>query len=214
MNNAPAFRLQFSKIEKQVRVCEFSNRTLFLLFHLPLKIVQRLDMPKALACDGAEGQRAEKVDEEDFRYVKKLSFAERFKLPTVTPIIDCSFGVAGQGDNLLHDHDILIFAEQFGVIVVHLLQHILRQFLGELRHIMAAVPSPRCGIKFGVNGSLLKVRPDILFFDFIAPCFLTCPLAGHLAAFEQMQCRGFTDMAEPIKLILIHHIGHAVPVNR
>lgn len=102
---------------------------LFLLFHLPLKIVQRLDMPQAFAGNGAEGQRAEKVDEEDFRYVKKLSFAERFKLPTVAPIIDCSFGVAGQSDNLLHGHDILIFAEQFGVIVVHLPKYILWQFL-------------------------------------------------------------------------------------
>ena len=60
--NAPAFRLQFSKIEKQVRVCEFSNRTLLLLLHLPLKIVQRLDMPEAFAGDGTEGQRTEKVD--------------------------------------------------------------------------------------------------------------------------------------------------------
>ena len=84
---------------------------LFLLFHLPLKIVQRLDMPQAFACDGTEGQGAEKVDEEDFRYVKELSFAERFKLPTVAPIIDGGFGVAGQSDNILHGYDIFIFAE-------------------------------------------------------------------------------------------------------
>ena len=84
---------------------------LLLLLNLPAKIVQRLDMPKAFAGDGTEGQRTEKVDEEDFRYVKELSFAERFKLPTVAPIIDCSFGVAGQGDNILHGHDIFIFAE-------------------------------------------------------------------------------------------------------
>ena len=103
---------------------------LLLLLHLPLKIVQRLDMPKALACDGTEGQRTEKVDEEDFRYVKELSFSERFKLPTVAPIIDCGFGVACQGDNLLHGHDILILAEQLGVIVVHLPEDILGQFLG------------------------------------------------------------------------------------
>ena len=102
---------------------------LFLLFHLPLKIVQRLDMPQAFAGNGAEGQRTEKVDEEDFRYVKELSFAERFKLPTVAPIIDGGFGVAGQGDNILHGYDILIFAEQFGVIVVHLPKYILWQFL-------------------------------------------------------------------------------------
>ena len=81
------------------------------MFHLPLKIVQRLDMPQAFSGDGAEGQRTEKVYEEDFRYVKELSFAERFKLPTVAPIIDCGFGVAGQGDNILHSHDILILAQ-------------------------------------------------------------------------------------------------------
>ena len=102
---------------------------LFLLFHLPLKIVQRLDMPQAFAGDGTEGQRAEKVDEENFRYVKELSFAKRFKLPTVAPIIDGGFGVAGQSDNLLHGNDILIFAEQFGVIVVHLPENIFWQFL-------------------------------------------------------------------------------------
>ena len=184
------------------------------MFHLPLKIVQRLDMPQAFAGDGAEGQGAEKVDEKNFQYVKELSFAGRFKFSTVAPIIDCGFGVTGQGDNLLHGHDILIFAEQFGVIVVHLPEYILGQFLGELRHIVTAVPSPRCRIKLGINGSLLKVRPDILFLDFIAPSFLACPLAGYLAAFEQMQCRRFADMAKPIKLILIHHIGHAGPVNR
>ena len=184
------------------------------MFHLPTKIVQRLDMPQAFAGDGTEGQGAEKVDEEDFRYVKELPFAERFKLTTVAPIIDGGFGVASQGDYLLHGHDILILDEQFGVIVVHLPEYILWQFFGELCHIMTAVPSSRCGIELGVNGSLLKVRPDILFLDFIASCFLACPLAGHLAAFEQMQRRGFTDMAKSVKLILVHHIGHAVPVNR
>lgn len=83
----------------------------FLLLHFPLKIVQRLNMPQAFSGDGTEGKRAEKVNEENFRYVKELSFAERFKLPTVAPIIDCSFGVAGQGHYLLHGHDILILAE-------------------------------------------------------------------------------------------------------
>ena len=99
------------------------------MFHLPLKIVQRLDMPQAFAGDGTEGQRTEKVDQKDFRYVKELSFAERFKLTTVAPIIYGGFGVAGQGDNILHGHDILILAEQFGVIVVHLPENIFWQFL-------------------------------------------------------------------------------------
>ena len=99
------------------------------MFHLPTKIVQRLDMPQAFAGDGTEGQRTEKVDEKNFRYVKELSFAERFKLPTVAPIIYGGFGVAGQGQYLLHGHDILIFAKQFVIIVVHLPEDILGQFL-------------------------------------------------------------------------------------
>ena len=102
---------------------------LLLLFHLPAKIVQRLDMPQAFAGDGTEGQRTEKVDQKDFRYVKELSFSERFKLTTVAPIIDGGFGVAGQGDNILHGNDILILAEQYGVTVVHLPENILGQFL-------------------------------------------------------------------------------------
>ena len=184
------------------------------MLHLPLKIVQRLDMPQAFAGDGTEGQRTEKVYKKNFRYVKDLSFAERFKLPTVAPIIYGGFGVAGQSDNILHGHYILILAEQFGVIVVHLPEDILGQFLGKLRHIMTAVPSTGCRIELGINGSFLKVRPNILFLNFIAPCFLACPLAGHLAAFEQMRRRGFADMAKAIKLILVHHIGNAVPINR
>ena len=99
------------------------------MLHLPLKIVERLDMPQAFTGDGTEGQRTEKVDEKDFRYVKELSFAERFNLTTVAPIIDCSFGVAGQGDNILHGHDIFVLIEQFGIIVVHLTKYILGQFL-------------------------------------------------------------------------------------
>lgn len=78
----------------------------------------------------------------------------------------------------------VIFAEQFGVIAVHLPKYILGQFFGKLCHIMIAIPSSWCGIELGVNGSLLKVRPNILFLNFIAPSFLARSLAGHLAAFE------------------------------
>lgn len=46
------------------------------MFHLPLKIVQRLDMPQVFAGDGTECQGAKKVNEKDFRYVKELPFAE------------------------------------------------------------------------------------------------------------------------------------------
>lgn len=181
--------------------------------HLPAEFVQRLDMPEAFAGDGAKGQGAEKVYKKNFRYVKELSFAERFKLPTVAPIIYGGFGVTSKGDNILRGNDILILAEQFGIIVVHLPENIFWQFFGELCHIVTAVPSTGCRIKLGVNGSLLKVRPNILFLNFIAPGFLTRPLTGHLAAFEQVQRRGLADMADAEELLLVHHLGNAVPVD-
>ena len=78
---------------------------------------------------------------------------------------------------------------------------------------MIAIPSSWCGIELGVNGSLLKVRPNILFLNFIAPSFLARSLAGHLAAFEQMQRRGLADVADAEELLLVHHLGNAVPVN-
>ena len=61
MQNAPAFRLQSTKTERQVRVCEFLYRTLFL--HLPAEFIQRLDMPKAFTGNGAKCQGAEEVNE-------------------------------------------------------------------------------------------------------------------------------------------------------
>lgn len=70
-------------------------------------------MPQAFSGDWSEGQRTEKVYEEDFRYVKELSFAERLKIATVAPIIDCGFGISGQGDYLLHGHDILTNLDSF-----------------------------------------------------------------------------------------------------
>ena len=113
------------------------------MLHLPLKIVQRLDMPQAFAGDGTEGQRTEKVGQKDFRYVKELSFAERFKLPTVAPIIYGGFGVTGQSDNLLYGNDILILAKQFGVIVVHLPNNIFF---------------------FDVRNEIINIKQDAAFF--------------------------------------------------
>ncbi len=77
MQNAPAFRLQSTKTERQVRVCEFQNRTLFL--HLPAEFIQRLDMPEAFAGDGAEGQGAEEVNEKNFRDTELQPLLEGFQ---------------------------------------------------------------------------------------------------------------------------------------
>ena len=183
------------------------------MLHLPAKIVQRLDMPEVFTGDGAEGQGAEEIHKKDFRYVKELSFAERFKLTMVAPIIDCGFGVAGQGHHVLYRDHIRVFAQQLFIVAVHLPQRVLRQLLGEPRHIVGAVPSLRRRVEFGENRTLLQICFHILFSDFIAPGFLTRPLAGHLAAFEQVQRRGLADVAYSEELLLVHHLGNAVPVN-
>ena len=77
MQNAPAFRLQSTKTERQVRVCEFLNRTLFL--HLPAEFIQRLDMPKTFTGNGAKGQRAEEVNEKDLWNAELQPLLEGFQ---------------------------------------------------------------------------------------------------------------------------------------
>ena len=78
---------------------------------------------------------------------------------------------------------------------------------------MGAVPSLRRRIEFWKNFPLPQVCFHILFSDFIAPGFLTRLLTGYLAAFEQVQRRGLADVADAEKLLLVHHLGNAVPVN-
>ena len=211
MQNAPAFRLQSTKIERQVRVCEFQNRTLFL--HLPAEFIQRLDMPKAFTGNGAEGQRAEEVNEKDLWNAELQPLLKGFQRPAAAPVVDGGQGVAGQGYHILYRDHIRVFAQQLFIVAVHLPQRVLRQLLGEPRHIVGAVPALRRRIEFGEDRPLLQIGFHILFSDFIAPGFLTRPLAGHLAAFEQVQRRGLADVAYSEELLLIHHLGNAVPVD-
>ena len=77
MQNAPAFRLQSTKTERQVRVCEFLNRTLFL--HLSAEFIQRLDMPEAFTGNGVKGQRAEEVNEKDLWNAELQPLLEGFQ---------------------------------------------------------------------------------------------------------------------------------------
>ena len=211
MQNAPAFRLQSTKTERQVRVCEFQNRTLFL--HLPAELVQRLDMPKAFTGNGAKCQGAEEVNEKDLWNAELQPLLEGFQRPAAAPVVDGGQGVAGQGYHILYRDHIRVFAQQLFIVAVHLPQRVLRQLLGEPRHIVGAVPALRRRVEFGENRPFLQICFHILFSDFIAPGFLTRPLAGHLAAFEQVQRRGLADMADAEELLLVHHLGNAVPVN-
>jgi hypothetical protein len=192
-------------------VCEFQNRTLFL--HLPAELVQRLDMPKAFTGNGAKCQGAEEVNEKDLWDAELQPLLEGFQRPAAAPVVDGGQGVAGQGHHILYRDHIRVFAQQLFIVAVHLPQRVLRQLLREPRHIVGAVPALRRRIEFRENRPLLQVCFHILFSDFIAPGFLTRPLAGHLAAFEQVQRRGLADMADAEELLLVHHLGNAVPVN-
>ena len=211
MQNAPAFRLQPTKTERQVRVCEFQNRTLFL--HLPAELVQRLDMPKAFTGNGAKCQGAEEVNEKDLWNAELQPLLEGFQRPAAAPVVDGGQGIAGQGHHILYRDHIRVFAQQLFIVAVHLPQRVLRQLLGEPRHIVGAVPALRRRVEFGENRPFLQICFHILFSDFIAPGFLTRPLAGHLAAFKQVQRRGLADVADSEELLLVHHLGNAVPVN-
>ena len=192
-------------------MCEFQNRTLFL--HLPAELVQRLDMPKAFTGNGAKCQGAEEVNEKDLWNAELQPLLEGFQRPAAAPVVDGGQGVAGQGYHILYRDHIRVFAQQLFIVAVHLPQRVLRQLLGEPRHIVGAVPALRRRVEFGENRPFLQICFHILFSDFIAPGFLTRPLAGHLAAFEQVQRRGLADMADAEELLLVHHLGNAVPVN-
>lgn len=191
------------------------QRRLLLLLppHLPAEFVQRLDMPKAFTGNGAEGQGAEEVNEKYLWNAELQSLLEGFQRPTAAPVVDGGQGVAGQGHHILHRDHIRVFAQQLFVVVAHLPQRVLRQLLGEPSHIVGAVPALRRRIEFGEDRPFLQICFHILFSDFIAPGFLTRPLTGHLAAFEQVQRRGLADVADAEKLLLVHHLGNAVPVN-
>ena len=181
--------------------------------HLPAELIQRLDMPEAFAGDRAEGQGAEEVHEKDFRNAEFQSLLEGFQRPTAAPVVDGGLGVAGQGHHVLYRDHIRVFAQQLFIVAVHLPQRVLRQLLGEPRHIVGAVPALRRRVEFRENRPLLQIGFHILFANFIAPGFLTRPLAGHLAAFEQVQRRGLADVADAEELLLVHYLGNAVPVD-
>ena len=190
------------------------RRLLLLLpLHLPAEFVQRLDMPKAFTGNGAEGQGAEEVNEKDLWNAELQSLLEGFQRPTAAPVVDGGQGVAGQGYHILYRDHIRVSAQQLFIVAVHLPQSVLRQLLGEPSHIVGAVPALRRRIEFGEDRPFLQICFHILFSDFIAPGFLTRPLAGHLAAFEQVQRRGLADVADAEELLLVHHLGNAVPVN-
>lgn len=84
------------------------------MLHLPLKIVQRLDMPQAFAGDGAEDQGAEEIHKKDFRDTELQSLLKGFQRPAAAPVVD-----GGQGYHILYRDGIRVFAQQLFIVDVH-----------------------------------------------------------------------------------------------
>ena len=89
------------------------------MLHLPLKIVQRLDMPQAFVGDGAEGQGAEEIYKKDFRDTELQSLLKGFQRPAAAPVVDGGQGIAGQGYHILYRDHIRVFAQQLFIVAVH-----------------------------------------------------------------------------------------------
>ena len=118
------------------------RRLLLLLpLYLPAEFVQRLDMPEAFAGNGAKGQGTKEVHEKNFRNAELQSLLKGFQRTPTAPVVDGGQGVAGQSYHILYRDHIRVFAQQLFIVAVHLPQRVLRQLLGEPRHIVGAVPS-------------------------------------------------------------------------
>ena len=127
------------------------------MLHLPAKIIQRLDMPEAFTGNGAEGQGTKEVHEKNFRDAELQSLLKGFQRPVAAPVVDGGQGVAGQGYHILYRDHIRVFAQQLFIVAVHLPQRVLRQLLGEPRHIVGAVPALRRRVEFREDRPLLQV---------------------------------------------------------
>lgn len=120
------------------------RRLLLLLpLHLPAELVQRLDMPEAFTGNGAEGQGTKEVHEKNFRDTELQSLLKGFQRPAAAPVVDGGQGVAGQGHHILYRDHIRVFAQQLFIVAVHLPQRVLRQLLGEPRHIAGRLFLPQ-----------------------------------------------------------------------
>ena len=91
----------------------------FLLLHLPVELIQRLDMPEAFAGDGAEGQGSEEIHKKDFRDTELQSLLKGFQRTPAAPVVNGGQSVAGQGYHILYRDHIRVFAQQLFIVDVH-----------------------------------------------------------------------------------------------
>lgn len=79
----------------------FKSHIIFLLY-LPLKIIQRLDVPRRFAGDGAKVCRAEELHQINLRNVVDIVFPKRLNVSLIAPVVDSGFSVADNFGNRLH----------------------------------------------------------------------------------------------------------------
>ena len=75
------------------------------------------------------------------------------------------------------------------------------------------MPAFGCGIVFGKFSFTLQILFHVIFLDFVATGFLARILTRNSSAFQQIQSRGFADVADAIELLFCNNVGNLVPVD-
>ena len=76
-----------------------------------------------------------------------------------------------------------------------------------------AVPPRRSGVAFGEDLAVFQMGNNVRLFDFVVAGSFARVLVRNLAVFQQIQCRGFADVADPIELILCNDLRDGIPVD-
>ena len=76
------------------------------------------------------------------------------------------------------------------------------------------MPAFGCGIIFGKLTFALQILFYVIFLDFVASGFLARILTRDSSAFQQIQSRGFADVADAVELLFCDNVGNFVPVDR
>ncbi len=170
-------------------------------------------MPTGLLDDGAEVRRAEKLDQIHLGDAVHIVFLERLQVPSAAPAVDGGFCITGQLYNILRHQNVGVLGEQLRIKIVHILPHHGRYLTLHFHRVAVAVPPGRSGVAFGKDLAVFQIGDDIRLFDFVAAGSFARVLARNLTAFQQVQRRGFADVADPIELILCDDLRDGIPVD-
>ncbi len=172
-------------------------------------------MPLRFIADCTEAFTAEKVDEEDFRYIIGAVAVKMRHTVFTAPLVDGNSAITGKLNNFAGGQYIWIIHKQRCIVAMEF----SKSFGGELFWHTGAfaslcpVPAGSGGIIFGMVTALPEVLLHILFSDGITACLFPGIMARHGSALQQISCCGFADMADAIELVFTDSVGDLVPVN-